>query len=229
MEHLDFIEISKPFLTGAFSIASAVGEYSVEFEEGIDYDKDPSEFSLRIVEIEEETKIRIFDFGPIEGMMYIDTDRPRLLTVCLEADEDDYEDGESDAEGDMEEVSGQDGELMGHNLCSSRTTKCQASTIMPPAKSVATASMPPLRRVYFQWRGCEIGEGEIQLDEDQWGQLDFIDNACTRFKGRISFDSVGHNLPFTGYKTSNQGGEVTEAWCDLGESTHAYAEKARWR
>lgn len=233
-EHRAFVKkLQKSPAQPAFLMSSTVGEYIIDFKMAEGYDVEPSDFSLGIIEGAGETKTAMFEFGPIEGMMYLDTDRQRLLEKCLDADEDSESDEDENEEDDHDEDDEDEDEasndIQGH--CRNRKRRqasSPSSTSAPLQKRSKPSSSPPSRRVFLQWRGRETGEGEIQLDQNQWGHLDFADNACTKFEGRISFDLLGENLPFTGYKVSNDGGDVTERWSDLSESAHAYAAKARW-
>ncbi|KAL8729521.1 MAG: hypothetical protein Q9166_004693 [cf. Caloplaca sp. 2 TL-2023] len=200
--------------------ASAEGKYAIDFKAIAEqWPEDSENMTLRIARGQAQEHVGAFDFGILEGMMRFDTDQQRLLARCIE-DEDEERCETSDRE-------------MSEDCISNPPSKRKKGSISKgtrPAKRNKASSKADQRRLHLQWRGRETGEGEIQLGDvkSNAGYLDFIDNACTRFEGRISFDLVGKNLAFTGYKISSSGASVTDSWSNYSESAYENARTARW-
>ena len=166
-----------------------------EITEG--YPEDADDLGLRITNGGSGGFIGIFDFGIIEGMIPLDTDRHQLLKCQDDNREEDEEDEDEDEKG--------------YDHATAAKRKTISALQPPPAKRTKPSQSAHSRHLYLQWRGCETGEGEIQLDFDNSGYLDFTDATCAKFEGRASFDLLGNSMPFQGYKISADGGPVTEA------------------
>lgn len=104
----------------------------------------------------------------------------------------------------------------------------------PPSSPLTTTTTPTPLRLYFQWRGRETGESQIQLDSSETnpthtGYLDFPDARCVTFSGVGDFGFVGHEIKFEGFKTQFMGGPATKKWEDYSEEVYETKRVGRWR
>ncbi|KAL8788704.1 MAG: hypothetical protein Q9213_001518 [Squamulea squamosa] len=205
-----------------FDIAFAEGEFAIDFKATAEQWIDNSEnMTLTIGAARGLNRTGAFQFGIVEGMMRFDTDQHRLLAWCAE-----------NKDGECSETSGDEGAENDGNDTSEQTPSEQlrglATGSAPPAKRRKRSRTVEQRRLHFQWRGRETGEGKIQLGnvKSHAGHLDFVDNACTKFEGYISLELMGQDLAFTGYKISAVGGPVKDSWTNYSKNAYDHAKRA---
>ncbi|KAL9629481.1 MAG: hypothetical protein Q9164_006862 [Protoblastenia rupestris] len=224
-EHHEFVK-SLPASSHrqVFSINHAEGEYLVKCE-NIESNYTPDSMTMNITYSEGEGWVAMFDFGVIEGMMIFDTDKGRLQERWLQGKEIEDRGSEDDEDEDSFEASS-----CGHTF-SGRKRKGPPNPFSKqgskrPKKSTGNSD----RCLFLKWRGDETGEGEIQLDTGDCnsGSIEYLDPACTRFKGTFSADLLGEDVPFQGFKISSDGGSVIKSWGDYSESAYERARVRRW-
>ena len=103
----------------------------------------------------------------------------------------------------------------------------KAKTASSTTPSTTSATRPT--RLLLQWRRREIGNGEIEVSDDyNVGYIEFLDTACTRFKGKISITFAGDDLPFEGYRFSDTHSLNKGKWTDYSERAHEAGRWGRW-
>lgn len=228
-----------------FDLESIRGTYIVKCKEIEEqWPSSSDDLRLRIMNSQRAGWTGIFDFGVLEGVMLFGTDRQRLNQkrsdiergescdseleeeIGSESDEDDAELDEDECEDDDRYDDDKYEAEISPTPSSSRKRDAPTGGASRPSsskRSKQSAAQP--HRVFLQWRGCETGEGEIQLDDDNQntGHLDFTDASCTEFHGVASFVFVGDQVEFQGYKIESLGGPATRSWMDYSEADYEFA------
>ena len=146
-----------------------------------------------------------------------------------EAYEGDSWDGESEEDsGDECQAEDDEGKTTGQKRKAVTEPKTKGAN--KKLKGDVESTGPPFR-VYLQWRGRETAEGEIELDYDNSnvGHIDFLDSACTRFRGKMNISFAGDPVSFSGYKISDKGRWGPLRWDLYSEEQHERERVARWR
>lgn len=178
-----------------------------------------------------------FDFGVIEGTMFLAQDKSILEAMKEEAQKgeergyngDGFE-GESDEEDDYHD------ERLGRTdiqpaATAKRKTTDSGHTLGPPSKKYQ-ADPPKSESLNFglQWRGRETGEYSIELETDNSniGYIEFLDPACTRLRGVINIPCAGDGIPFQGYRFADTHPMRKDEWREYSSSVYDYEGGARW-
>lgn len=229
-----------------------VGHYIVECETISEQWPDTEDLSLRIVRIgPSRCLVGFFEFGVIEGIMHIGLENellPHKALIERHRRQDGAEDG-SESDEQIEEHAAADLASMESGLALVRSAASakglganEQSSAVGASKRKAPGALPreqvskksrkttqTSRKLHFLWRGRETGEGEIQLDDDNsnTGQLEFVDDGCAVFNGWINGDLLGY-AGFKGYKTSLDEGEVSDSWDAYSGDAYESARVNRW-
>ena len=165
-----------------------------------------------------------FDFGVLEGVMFISTDKEAISWYSRQIDkensysrnkygmgDDDSEDeDESESEGESEAPAG-----------TARSGKKGAK-----ATTAAKAEAPPPLKYHLCWRGRETGEGQIQ--SDSWGEIKFTNSMFEKFTSQINLSFAG-GCKLIGTKTSTGDPSVSPTqWAEYSEEQYEHERVSRW-
>lgn len=226
-KHRKLVRSSEKAVPGKrFSIESARGRYIIKCDSASSYSLDDSnKLRLRITE-GSEGWVGIMDFGILEGIMLLGEDREDVASRAQQSRDDTSYDSEDSEPADYEQSSEEECE-----------TPVRATKKRP---AVSLRRGPPSKRpkrsrsggdvLYFQWRGEETGEGEVQLDPSNKhvGHLNFLDASGMKFNGMASFGFLGDKVRFQGFKIGGLGGPASRSWYDYSEAAYEQARVGRW-
>ncbi|KAL8369787.1 hypothetical protein RB595_000225 [Gaeumannomyces hyphopodioides] len=164
-----------------------------------------------------------FDFGIIEGVMLISTDKGAISRYSRQIDQENshhrdrygMEDEDEDEDGDEDE----DDEAPATGAAKSGKKGAKAM-------AAAQAEAPPSLRYHVCLRGRETGEGQIQ--SDSWGEIKFSNATLKKFAGQITISFAGA-CKLTGTKTSTGDPAISPAkWAEYSEEQYEYERVNRW-
>ncbi|KAF4445992.1 AT hook motif family protein [Fusarium austroafricanum] len=137
-----------------------------------------------------------YDFGIITGTMLLSTDEGILGDPDCDSHSDESEESEDEEE---ETTKGRKRTL---TQVAKEKGKENSKPCLPPKKKTITPSIS--RHVFYRLYGRETGEGQV-LPEAHPGQIDFLNDNCTKFFGlAYQFPYEGSNVEFGGYKISDE-------------------------
>ena len=198
---------------------------------------------------DEENKGRLvaeFEFGVLEGIMrFRQVDEEWLDDRDSEGEGDTDEDSEGEEDTDEEDLEegvspseeehddDDDAELSRWTSGKRKrsTAKSQPTRRQPQAKKQKT--LPPATdstkfKLLFQWRGCETGEGEIQLGGSNKGYIEFGNSDCTTFTGSMDAPYFT-KAKLKGYKVAKGDGTgINVSWEDFSGSVYERERIGRW-
>ncbi|KAH6871632.1 hypothetical protein B0T10DRAFT_568209 [Thelonectria olida] len=164
------------------------------------------------------TLVADFNFGTIEGIMILNLSKETLDAIAQNSSgSTDNSDTEDEFDSDEPKVKGK------RKHITTKTTK-DADT-GKKRKILPSVS----RRVYYQLRGSETGEGQI-LPEPQPGHINFLNDQATRFVSlAYEVPYISGKVEFHGVKVSDKPLRTPESWDSFSWSAYEYARAARWR
>ncbi|KAI1771890.1 hypothetical protein F4818DRAFT_444888 [Hypoxylon cercidicola] len=160
-----------------------------------------------------------FDFGILEGVMMLSSNKTALKLYCDQLEREDM--------WDDEEYSGDEGKGYedGEESATGSKRKATAKRNKTSKKQRVQDGNP--RKLFLRWKGAETGEGQI-LHEAEEGSITFKDAELSAFTGKMDISFVGRNVSFTARKVS----ESTRgygSWNDFSFSAYEHARVSRWR
>lgn len=162
--------------------------------------------------------------------MLLASDKAALREHCarLDKEEEDEDYGDEDSNEENNEVDfdqdvkpTQNGEHM----------RFSGEDTQPQKKARNTTSNGDTK--LLKWRGREIGEGEIILDENE-GSITLKDPRYLKFTGRTDMGPVGSNVLFAGMKISDKPPrqlpdiDMSYWWSECSETAHEGERVGRW-
>ncbi len=201
---------------------SPVGSYIVDCEEiKCQWPDQADDLSLDICQTREPDIFDAsFDFGVLEGVMIISTDKNALEQYCSQLDRE--ADSNSDAEEDDEEDEDEDK----RTTFSKRKAKATRGRGHPSKKSKAGRAAQP-RTYQLKLKCRETGEGETQSTAMN-GTIKFKDGKLASFMGKADLPCVGQGVPFTARKISDAPSHSENSWAYYSETVYDYARVGRW-
>lgn len=170
-----------------------------------------------------------FDFGILEGVMIISSEKSVLDEYCAQADCDDGPDWSDsmDGEGSEEENNDEDGVPAKENSRLGAKRKPPASKPKTKAKRYKAGRDQP-RKYLLKLKCSETGEGMIHSQASN-GTINFKDKNFASFKGLADFPCVGKGVSFFARKISDLPSSSGNEWTDYSEGQYEMARVNRWR
>lgn len=169
-----------------------------------------------------------FDFGVVEGVMIICSEKTALDEYCAQAERDDESDWNDsmDEGGPDEETDDEDSVTVWENLKSGDKRKSPASQSMAtPKKHNAGRDRP--RKYLLKHKYRETGEGVINYLPGN-GTITFEDQNLASFEGVADFSDVGSGVSFFGRKISDLPCPSGHEWTEYSERQHEIERVGRW-
>lgn len=166
-----------------------------------------------------------FDFGVLEGVMIICSEKVALDEYCAQADGDvefDWNDS-MDEEGSEEETDDEDTVLAMENFKPATKRNAPASKHMARSKKLK-ANQP--RKYLLKLKCREMGEGEIFYEAEN-GTIDFEDKTLASFEGVASLPCVGQGISFFARKISDVPCPSENDWTDYSRRQHEITRVGR--
>ncbi|RHZ47825.1 hypothetical protein CDV55_101056 [Aspergillus turcosus] len=164
-----------------------------------------------------------FDFGVLEGVMIICSEKVALDEYCAQANRDDS----MDEEGSEEETDDEDSVPAKENTKLGAKRKPPASKPMTrPKKSKAGQGQP--RKYLLKLKCRETGEGMIHFQASN-GTINFKDKNLASFEGVADFPGVGQGVSFFARKISDLPCPSGNDWTDYSERQYEIERVNRWR
>ncbi|KAK2756546.1 hypothetical protein FQN54_005439 [Arachnomyces sp. PD_36] len=160
-----------------------------------------------------------FDFGVLEGVMIICSERSTLDEYCAQADRDpepDWDD-DDDSDDDDDEDEDEDG-LPVKQYSNNAGTK---PTAKPKKQKASHQAQHPLK-YQLKLRCRETDEGMIYSDAST-GTITFKAKSFATFKGVADFPVVGEGVPFFARKVSDKPAWSGSKWADYSEEQNEMA------
>ncbi|KAI9371398.1 hypothetical protein BJX61DRAFT_548286 [Aspergillus egyptiacus] len=222
--HREYLQAQKK-AGGRKGKVSPVGSYMVDCEEiKDDWPDQADELTLDIHETDEAAVFQAcFDFGVLEGVMVIGTERKMLEGYCARVDDEgeDYSD-EYDSDEDEEEDEEED---QRPKAGSKRKAPSPPRGRGRPKKAKAAKSRSLTYHMLLRCR--ETGEGQIFSDPDE-GTIKFKDASLSSFVGEVDLPFVGSGVSFTARKVSDVPCSQQTEWAEFSEERSEYAGVNRW-
>ncbi|KAI1819936.1 hypothetical protein F4861DRAFT_525126 [Xylaria intraflava] len=203
---------------------SPVGTYIVDCEEiEGQWPDQADDLSLEIREMGSPGIYKAsFDFGILEGVMIMSTDKQAVNQYCSQMDsESDDDNDSSEDENDSSEEERQSGSKRKHTATASKSR----GRGRPPKKAKPSPSQS--RKYYLKLRCAETVESMIYHDPEN-GTITFQGENMASFTGKVSLPSVGGTVPFTARKTSDATHGPGNSWSDYSEAAYEAARVNRW-
>ncbi|EAW19308.1 uncharacterized protein NFIA_092690 [Aspergillus fischeri NRRL 181] len=169
-----------------------------------------------------------FDFGILEGVMIICSEKFALDEYCAQADRDDESDWNDsmDEEGSEEETDDED------SVPTKRTVKLGAKRNPPASKPMTRpkkykAGQDQARKFLLKLKCREMGEGVIHFQASK-GTINFKDKNFASFEGVADFPGVGQGVSFFARKISDLPCPSGNDWADYSERQYEIERVRRW-
>jgi hypothetical protein len=209
-------------------VKSPVGSYIVDCEAiEKEWRKQAENMTLSIYEEDEAGIFQAsFDFGILEGIMIISTEKDALEEYCsqhnceTESDDDGVE-GDDQDEDDENEGDGV------KQLVLRPKRKAQGSSHRGPPSKTAKIEVTQLPTYLLRLKCREAGEGVIYYHVEK-GTITFKDKNLSSFLGKVRFPFVGANTAFTARKISDVPGQERKLWADYSKDSYDYGLVEEW-
>ncbi|GIK05558.1 hypothetical protein Aspvir_009671 [Aspergillus viridinutans] len=169
-----------------------------------------------------------FDFGVLQGVMIICSEKSALDEYCAQASRDDESDWNDsmDEEGSEEETDDEDSVPAKENVKLGAKRNPPASKPMTrPKKYKAEQGQP--RKYLLKLKCREMGEGMIHFEESN-GTINFKDKNFASFEGVADFPDVGEGVSFFARKISDLPCPSGNDWSDYSERQYEIERVNRW-
>ena len=206
---------------------SPIGQYMVDCEEIEGGWPDLADDMTLDIGITSEPGIyqASFDFGVIQGVMYLSADEGDLDAFCAEQEELYYDDDEENGY-DTDSSEDEDNEEEEPVTPASGSKRKAAAGKQPATKKAKTAGNP--RTFFLRLKCSETGEGEI-FSTPEKGTIKFDSSKLSSFTGRADMPCVGQGVVFTARKISAVPPTLGDSWEAYSEAAYERARVGRWR
>lgn len=161
-----------------------------------------------------------FDFGVLEGVMFISTDKEAISRYSRQIDKENSYSRNKYGVGDDSEDDSEDEDT------APATGTAKSGKKGAKATAAAKTEAPPPLKYHLCWRGRETSEGEIQ--SDSWGEIKFTNSMFKKFTGLVSMNFAG-SCKLTGSKTSTDDPLASPTrWAEYSEEQYEYERVRRW-
>lgn len=170
-----------------------------------------------------------FDFGVLEGVMIICSEKFALDEYCARASGDDESDWNDsmDEEGSEEETHDEDSVPAKENFKLGAKRNPPASKPMSRPKRHKAGQGQP-RKYLLKLKCREMGEGMIYSQASN-GTINFKDKNFASFEGVADFPGVGQGVSFFARKISDFPSTSGNDWNDYSERQYEMERVNRWR
>ncbi|KAI0869894.1 hypothetical protein GGS24DRAFT_477423 [Hypoxylon argillaceum] len=155
-----------------------------------------------------------FDFGVLEGIMILSTDKTALNEYCFQQDSDN-----DDSEDDDDDT--------GIETGSKRKATVSAPRGRGKRSKQSKALTSKTLKFHCKIRCTETGEGQIFATPEE-GTVTFKGENMVEFSAVASLPCVGSAVNFTGRKITDTGDPSGKAWSDYSEGVAESARIGRW-
>ncbi|KAF7131075.1 hypothetical protein CNMCM5793_004062 [Aspergillus hiratsukae] len=156
-----------------------------------------------------------FDFGVLEGVMIICSEKSALVEYCAQAD------------GSEEETDDEDSVPAKENVKLGAKRNPPASKPMTRPKKYKAGQDQP-RKYLLKLKCRETGEGMIHFQASN-GTINFKDKTLASFEGVADFPGVGQGVSFFARKISDLPRLSGNDWTDYSERQYETERVNRWR
>ncbi|KAF7176372.1 hypothetical protein CNMCM7691_002501 [Aspergillus felis] len=170
-----------------------------------------------------------FNFGVLEGVMIICSEKSALDEYCAQANRDDESDWNDsvDEEGSEEETDNDDSVPATENVKLGAKRNPPASKPMTRPKKYKAGHDQP-RKYLLKLKCREMGEGMIHFQASN-GTINFKDKNFARFEGVADFPDVGQGVSFFARKISDVPCPSGNDWTGYSERQYEIERVNRWR
>jgi hypothetical protein len=169
-----------------------------------------------------------FDFGVLEGVMIICSDKSALDEYCAQADRDDESDWNDsmDEEESEEETDDEDSVPAKEKVkLGAKRNRPASKPMKRPKKHKAGQGQP--RKYLLKLKCRETGEGMIHFEAEN-GTIKFKDKNFASFEGVADLPDVGEEVSFSARKISDLPCASGNEWTDYSERQYEIERVNRW-